>query len=252
MLEKNKVYCMDFLEFLKQIESDSIDLVLTDPPYNLDFSKYDNLTDKTGRYFHRTEKLGWDKKESIDLKETSKLLFKEFDRILKNTGSIIIFGPQEWAYYYFEPAIKNNFDLKCQIVWIKSNPIPQLRHKNYRSAHENIVWFARYNKVKCPFVFNFLSQREMKNVFEYPILGGKERIRDENNKAVHPTQKPLELIKKLVKIHSNENDLVLDCFVGSGTIAVACKRLGRNFLVCDNNQEYVDMTKKRLKQEVLL
>lgn len=242
----NKVHCADCLEVMKDIPDGSIDLILTDPPYNLDFSKYDSLTDKTGRKFHHTENLEWDDKNKIDMKEISKILFKEFSRIVKQTGSIIIFGSQEWAYYYYEPAINNNFDLKCQIIWIKNNPIPQIRHKNYRSAHENIVWFARYNEDKCPFTFNFINQKEMKNVFEYPILGGAERLRDENNQALHPTQKPLRLIEKLVRIHSNENDIVLDCFLGSGTTAVACKMLNRRFIGIEKEEKYCAIARNRL------
>lgn len=244
----NKIYKMDAIEFLKQLPDKSVDLILTDPPYNLDFSKYDTLTDKTGKKFHHTENLNWDLKKNIDLKKIGKIIFKEFDRIVKETGSVIIFAPQEWAYYYYEPAIKNNFDLKCQLIWIKSNPIPQMRHKNYRSAHENIVWFARYNKKKVPFTFNFINQKEMKNVFEFPILGGKERIRDKNNKAVHPTQKPLKLIKKLIRIHSNPNDLIVDCFMGSGTTAVASKELGRNFVGCEINEKYIKIANERLER----
>ena len=245
-MQLNKIYKMDAVEFLKQLPDKSVDLILTDPPYNLDFSKYDSLTDKTGRKFHHTENLNWDLKKNIDLKEVGKIIFKEFDRIVKDTGSVIIFAPQEWAYYYYEPAIENNFDLKCQLIWVKSNPIPQMRHKNYRSAHENIVWFARYNEKKVPFTFNFINQKEMKNVFEFPILGGKERIRDKNNKAVHPTQKPLKLIKKLIEVHSNQTDLIVDCFMGSGTTAVASKQMGRNFVGCEINEEYIEVANKRL------
>ena len=235
---------MDCLEGLKQLEDNSVDLILTDPPYNIDFSKYDSLTDETGRKFHYTEKLSWDKKVNIDMKELSKELFKEFNRILKESGSVVIFGSREWAYYYYEPAIQNNFDLKCQIIWIKSNPIPQLRHKNYRSAHENIIWFARYKEKKCPFTFNFINQKEMKNVFEFPILQGKERLD-------HPTQKPLKLIRKLIQIHSNPKDLVVDCFAGSGTTLVSCKELDREFIGFEIEPKYIEMANKRLSQKQL-
>jgi len=227
---------MDCLDFLKQIDDNSVDLVLTDPPYNIDFSKYDKLTAEKGRKYHNTENLKWN---TYDLKEASKVLFKEFDRVLKTTGSVLIFGSREWAYYYFEPAIQNHFDLKCQIIWIKENPIPQLRHKNYRSAHENIVWFARYDKDKTPFTFNFINQKEMRNVFTTPILQGLERTE-------HPTQKPLVLIEKLIRIHSNEEDLVLDCFMGSGTTAIACKKQNRNFIGCENNEGYLSIANRRI------
>lgn len=246
-METNKIIQGDCIEELKKLEDNSIDLILTDPPYNLDFSKYDNLTDSTGRKYHHTENTSWDLKENNDMKELSKRLFKEFDRVLKESGSVIIFGSQEWAYYYYEPAIQNNFDLKCQLIWIKSNPIPQIRHKNYRSAHENIIWFARYKEKKVPFTFNFTNQKEMKNVFEFPILGGKERLRDNNNQAIHPTQKPLKLIRKLLEVHSNEGDLVVDCFGGSGTTAVACLELNRKFILIEKEEDYVKIAEARIK-----
>lgn len=249
MIEKNKVYLMDAVEFLRKLPDNSVDLILSDPPYNIDFSKYDNLTDSTGRKYHNVNNLKWDLKENIDLKVMGELLFKEFDRVVKESGSVIIFGPQEWAYYYYEPAKKNSFDLKCQIVWEKSNPIPQHRKKNYRSAHENIVWFARYNEKKVPFTFNFINQQEMKNIFSFPILGGVERLRDDDsNQSLHPTQKPLELIRKLVQIHSNKGDLVVDMFMGSGTTALACRQLKRDFMGCDIDQKYVDMANNRVEE----
>jgi DNA modification methylase len=92
----------------------------------------------------------------------------------------------------------------------------------------------------------------MKNVFEFPILGGIERLRDDDNQALHPTQKPLELIKKLVKVHSNPNDLVLDCFLGSGTTAIACKQLNRRFIGIEISKEYCDIANKRLEQSNLV
>jgi site-specific DNA-methyltransferase (adenine-specific) len=225
----------DCLKVLPTIPSESVDLVLTDPPYNIDFEKYDSLTDSSGRHFHYTEELKWN---TCDLKEISKVLFKEFDRIVKESGSVVIFGPQEWAYYYYEPAIKNNFDFKCQIVWIKDNPIPQIRHKNYRSAHENIIWFAR-KKEKCPFTFNFTTQQDMKNVFNTPLLTSKENLG-------HPTQKPEKVIERLMKVHSNKGDTVLDPFLGSGTTMKVARDLKRSCIGIEINPEYIEMTKKRL------
>ena len=91
----------------------------------------------------------------------------------------------------------------------------------------------------------------MKNVFTYPILGGKERLRDNNNVALHPTQKPVDLIRKLIKVHSNQNELIVDCFMGSGTTALASKQLGRNFIGCDINEDYVKIANRRLEQSIL-
>lgn len=96
--ELDRIYLMDAIEGLKKIPDNSVNLILCDPPYNLDFTKYDNLKDKTGRRFHYTEKLEWN---TYDLKASSVILFKEFDRILKEDGSVIIFGPQPFKGAHF-------------------------------------------------------------------------------------------------------------------------------------------------------
>jgi len=121
----------------------------------------------------------------------------------------------------------------------KTNPIPNIRHKNYRSAHENIIWFSRWNEKKCDFTLNFINQQEMKNIFGFPICGGNER---EN----HPTQKPLLLIQKLIQIHSNKGDIVLDPFIGSGTTAVAAKMLKRNFIGIEISKKYCEIARHRI------
>src|SRR3990167_1089287 len=168
----------------------------------------------------------------------------EFNRIIKFTGSVILFTRSEYITYAVDSSKKNGFDNKATIIWHKTNPMPQVRKKNYLSSVETILWVVRYNEKKCPFIFNFKTQNEMHNFIEMPLCGGNERTE-------HPTQKPLKLIKHLLEIHSNPDNLVLDCFAGSGTTAVACKQLGRKFIGCDISQEYVDIANKRLSQGVL-
>ena len=119
--------------------------------------------------------------------------------------------------------------------------MPQVRKKNYLSSIELILWVARYAE-KCPFTFNFEGQNEMHNFLEYPICSGAER-------TAHPTQKPLALIGKLVRIHSNKGDVILDPFLGSGTTAVAAKKLGRNYIGIEINPDYVKIAEERLKRE---
>lgn len=237
-MEINQIYNIDALELLKGIDDKSCNLILTDPPFALDFSKYDTLSDKGGRKFHYTEKLLWDK--GFDLKGMSEKLFPEFDRILKDDGSIIMFGPQEWGAYFFFPAKENHFHLKGQIIWEKDNPIPNLRCKNYRSTHECIVWFARWDEKKCLYTFNWKGQRLMKNVIKMPILQGEERLD-------HPTQKSLKLIKFLLEVHSNPNDLVVDPFSGVATTELACLMTGRRFIGSEIDKHYFELGNKRLE-----
>ena len=231
----NKIIQGDALEIMKGIPDNSIDLVLTDPPYELEWRQSINFKNRKSMFHHKEETQKWDK----GVKELYPALFKEFDRIVKYTGSVLIFTRAEYITWALEAGKANHFDSKATIVWHKTNPIPQVRKKNYLSSIEMILWLARYDKKKCPFTFNFSTQKEMHNFIETPICGGKER-------TSHPTQKPLQLIEKLLSVHSNENDLVLDPFLGSGTTAVACKLMKRNYIGIELNSEYVKIAEARI------
>lgn len=237
----NKVIQGDCLEIIKQIPDKSVDLILTDPPYELDWRQSINFKNRKSMFHHKEETQKWD----LGVKELYKYIFKEFDRIVKDNGSVILFTRSEFITYAVDEAKKNNFDSKATIVWHKTNPIPQVRKKNYLSSIETIWWCARFNEKKCDFTFNFLTQNEMHNFFEFPLCGGDER-------SEHPTQKPLKLMEKLVKIHSNKDDLILDPFLGSGTTAVAAKNLHRNFIGIEKEAKYCEIARQRLRQGVLL
>jgi len=237
----NKVICGNCLEIMKDIPDNSIDLVVTDPPYQIRWKQQMELHGRKP-FYHNFDQLkgenGWD---SADLKELYRFIFPEFDRILKKNGSILMFTSQEGIGYMTDEARRNNLDMKATIFWHKTNPIPQVRKKNYLSAVECIVWIFRRNPEKVSYTINFKTQKEMQNWFEFPICGGQERTN-------HPTQKPLKLINKLIEIHSNENDIVLDPFLGSGTTAVACKKLNRRFIGIEINPEYCKIAEDRLKK----
>ena len=94
--------------------------------------------------------------------------------------------------------------------------------------------------------FNFSKQNEMHNIFITPSLQGKERLKGKDRKALHPTQKPLLILKKLIEVGSNKGDIVLDPFMGVGSTAVACKELGRNYIGCEIDRKYISLARLRL------
>lgn len=238
---KNQIVCDDFMNVLPQIPDNSIDLCLTDAPYELDWRQSINFKNRKSMFHHKNETKKWD----TGVKELYPLLFKELDRIVKYNGSVLIFTRSEYITYAVDAAKANNFDNKATIVWHKTNPIPQIRKKNYLSSIEMILWVARYAEKKCPFTFNFKTQNEMHNFIEMPICSGNER-------TSHPTQKPLKLIQYLLQVHSNEGDLILDPFAGSCTTAVASRSLKRDFINVEISPEYCEMGKKRLSQGILI
>lgn len=247
MLELNKIYCMDVFEFLKQINNKSVDLVLTDPPYNISKENDNRDRSKLNSPIMRRESplrydFGeWDNMSRDGFIDFTKEWLKECCRVLKDGGTIMSFFNKEDINLLGWEAKQYGIRTRTIFTWCKSNPVPSFRKVNYLSATE-YLWIG--SKGTKAWTFNFKQQKEMKN---FMITSNKSAY----GETKHPTEKPKELIKHLLKIHSNKGDLVLDCFVGSGTVAVVSKELDRNFVGCDINSAYVEIANKRLNQKVL-
>lgn len=246
---KLTLYHGDCLNILPTIPDESIDLVITDPPYmisqegkkisrkllnskmhkrdadiKLDFGQWDHFNTEE-EFFNFTEQ--W---------------FREVVRVMK---------PKSWIYIFFDKQKTGYFDLilakkygikaRTVLVWHKTNPAPQFRKVNWISASE-FIWAGSKGECKLK---NFLTVKEMHNVIEYPNSSAY-------GETGHPTEKPLELIKRLVITSSNEGEVVLDPFVGSGTTMKACLELNRSCIGIEKNIEYVKMCKQRLNWNNLL
>ena len=235
-MELNKIICGDALEELRKLPDESIDLVLTDPPYNIS-----GLS--SGVVLHNrevnTKHFGdWDYGFEVAP------IVKEFKRILKPKGQIYIFTSEALFVQYRLEMEKLQFHFRNLMVWLKTNPLPKIRQVSWRNSTEYILYAGKEKTEKCDYTFNWLGQQEMLNVFQTPILSGEERGQEE---LYHPTQKPLSIVGKLMRVSSNPNDIVLDPFLGSGTTAVAAKALGRNFIGIEKNPEYCEIAEKRLR-----
>lgn len=224
----NQIIFDDCFSALLNIKSNSIDLILTDPPYSI--SKKSNF--KKGSDNIKFNKISidfgdWDK--DIDLEK----LFKEYYRVLKPNGSLVIFY-DIWKSDKIKKAAKiSKFKQNRIGMWIKNNPTPVNSKINYLSnAVEYFFTFVKKNKP----VFN--SEYD-KGIYNYPLCHGKQR-------TIHPNQKPLDLFKDLILKHSNNGDTILDTFGGSGTTAVASIETGRNYIIIENDKEYIDIIKSRL------
>jgi site-specific DNA-methyltransferase (adenine-specific) len=233
MLEINKIHCMDCLEGLKQLPDNSVDLVVTDPPYNIakdgDIFKIGNNICSTKDSFGH-----YDIKEREHYLLWMEEIIIELQRICKDGANILIFLGREYVNIIEQIFIKYNFKCKNTISIVKRNPLPHFRHNGFRSGFELGLWLCKGEKPKT---FNFLQQSEMINYDIYTI-GQKD--------STHPNEKPLDIIKKYVKVLSEENMVVCDPFMGSGTTAVACKELGRNFIGFEISEEYCNIANKRL------
>ena len=233
----NQIILGDCFEVLKTIPKNSIDLILIDPPYLISRnSNFTNYSDKISpelkiKYGNLSIDFGdWDKSE-LDWN----YLFGEYNRILKNGGQLIIFY-DIWKSNELK-LMADKYKLKqhrvCQ--WVKTNPVPVNSKLNYLS--NAIEYFFCFTKGKNP---TFNSEYD-KGIYTFPICHGKERTE-------HPTQKPLELIKSIIKKHTNEDDIVVDTFAGSGTTGVACVELKRKFILIEKEENYFNICNQRIQQ----
>jgi len=235
------IYNGDCLEVMKELPDESIDLIVTDPPYaisqngkkikrnresniKLDFGKWDHFKNDKD-FFSFTE--SW---------------FKEVARCLKDKSWVyIFFNKQKLGYFDLLLAPQFNIKSRCVFVWIKTNPTPSFRKMNWVSATE-FIWVG--SKGECR-IKNFKLQKEMNNYF---ITNNKSSY----GETKHPTEKPLKLLRHLIEINSNLGDTILDPFMGSGTTARACKDLGRRCIGIEISKSYCQITVERLRQEVLI
>ena len=229
------------LELLKTIESNSVDLVLTDPPYIISKksgmqSYRDSLenggevNEKYGKKFAVTTEFGeWDKDYTLDDLEK---VINEFYRILRTGGSCIIFFDL-WKMETLK-GLLSKFSKHRLIEWIKTNPMPINQYATYLSnAREIAISCVKGGKA------TFNSKYD-NGIYEYPIYGGKDRF--------HPTQKSLPLFEELITKHSNEGDIVVDPYAGSGTTALAAKNTNRIFICGEPDEDYFKKGKDRVEK----
>jgi len=226
---------MDCLEYLGQIPDNFVDLVVTDPPYNV--SQKNNL--KFGGRVIIKNFGDW------DFGFDPVPVLAELRRILKPNGQIYVFCGTEQIPIYIREFIENWF-FRNLLVWYKTNPPPRMSKTNYLFANEYIIYAIKEKGKPSLSTFNFSSQSTMHNTFISGALQGKERLKGKNGMAIHPTQKPLAILKKLIEVSSNPGDIILDPFMGIGSTAVACKELKRKFIGCELNPKYVAWANSRL------
>lgn len=219
----------DAFEEIKKIKKESINCIVTDIPYLISKeSNFDSMKDRTGR-------IGlsfgdWDKE--FNLNE-----LKNFPELLEKNGSIVLFHSFEQFSEIKGILEENGMIFKDKIIWKKTNPMPRNRDRRYISNCEIASWYV---KKGSKWTFNRQNEKYQQMIFEFPAESGG------GFKRYHPTQKNLKLIEEIIKIHTNTGDIVLDCFMGSGTTGIACKRLNRKFIGIELKSEYYEIAKNRL------
>ena len=220
----------DSRDIIKQIPDNSIDLILTDPPYNLGQHSTGNIP-LPGRSAMNNDVAEWD---MIDFNPEE--WADEFIRILKPTGNLFVFTSYNQIGRWYN-CLDHRFDTSNFMVWHKTNPSPKIYKAGFLNSCEMI--FTCWNKRHT---WNFISQAEMHNFLESPICMKPERL----SSPKHPTQKPVSILKKMISIATNEGDIVFDPFMGVGSTGVAALELNRRFIGVELNEEYFVAAKKRI------
>ena len=241
----------DCLEVMRAIPADSVDMVFADPPYML---SNDGFSCQNGKMV-KVNKGEWDKSNGF---EEDAVFHNEWisacRRVLKPEGTIWVSGTYHSIYQCGYLLQKNDFHFLNDIAWFKPNAAPNLSCRFFTASHETLLWARKDKKAKHAFNYGEMKNgrfpedklkkegAQMRSVWSIPAsrTGEKEQ-------GKHPTQKPLDLLKRIVLASTNENDVVLDPFCGSGTTAVACACLGgRSFIGIEMDKNYCDLAKKRL------
>ena len=251
----NTIYTGDCIKVLnKKIEEKSIELIFADPPYNLSGNGLKWEGNKTGGNWYMINE-EWDKMTASEYIQFTQKWIGACHRVLKDNGSIYI----SCTYHNLAElmiALKQlDFKINNVIVWRKTNAMPNMTKRVFTHSTEFIVWAVKGKG----WIFNYKelkklnpekqkdgTLKQMRDFWSLPLVQGKERLRGENGRALHPTQKPEQMLKRIIVASSNKGDLVLDPFLGSGTTAVVAQQLKRKWIGIEIDKKYLKAAKMRI------
>ncbi len=232
----------DSLVALKKINEKSIDMIFADPPY---FLSNGGITCHAGKMVC-VDKGEWDKSISIREKYNfNKEWIKDCYRVLKDNGTIWISGTLHNIYSIGMALEEEGFKIINNITWQKTNPPPNLACKTFTHSTETIIW-ARKDLPKIKYTFNYALMKEMNNGKQMKDVWTTSLTKlSEKKQGKHPTQKPIEILEKIVLASTNEGDLILDPFCGSSTTGIVANKLNRKYIGIDLEKDYLELSKRR-------
>ena len=243
----------DCIEALKALPPKSVDLVFADPPYNLqlggdllrpDNSKVDAVDDD------------WDRFESFATYDAfTKAWLTECRRVLKDDGAIWVIGSYHNIFRVGCTLQDLGFWILNDIIWRKSNPMPNFKGTRFTNAHETLIWASK-GKGARRYTFNYDAMKmandelQMRSDWTLPLCTGEERLKDEHGVKAHPTQKPEALLHRVILASTKPGDIVLDPFFGTGTTGAAAKRLGRRYVGIERDEAYAKVAADRIAKVI--
>jgi len=239
----------DCVAALNRLPEKSVDVVFADPPYNLqlegdlhrpDQSKVDAVDD------------AWDQFDSFAAYDAfTRAWLLAVRRVLKPNGTIWVIGSYHNIFRVGAMMQDLGFWILNDVVWRKTNPMPNFRGRRFQNAHETLIWASR-DQASKGYTFNYDAMKaanddvQMRTDWLFPICTGGERLKTASGDKVHPTQKPEALLARVMMASSRPGDVILDPFFGTGTTGAVAKRLGRHFVGCEREQAYIDAATARI------
>ena len=250
MLKLDQVIEGDCVARMNALPEASCDLVFADPPYNLqlrgdlhrpDQSKVDAVDDH------------WDQFDSFaDYDRFTREWLTAARRVLKDTGSIWVIGSYHNIFRVGSTLQDLGFWILNDVIWRKSNPMPNFRGKRFTNAHETLIWATKNPKQQYTFNYEAMKalndELQMRSDWTLPICAGGERLKNAAGEKAHSTQKPESLLHRVIVSSTKPGDVVLDPFFGSGTTGAVARRLGRHFIGIEREKAYAELARTRIAQ----
>jgi len=245
---KNRIISGDCIEAMRSLPAGSVDMVFADPPYNLQLegelhrpnnSRVDGVEEAWDRF---------DDFASYD--RFSEAWLAAARRLLKPEGTLWVIGSYHNIFRVGARLQDLGYWILNDVVWRKTNPMPNFRGRRFTNAHETMIWCAKDRAARYRFNYEAMKSLnddlQMRSDWLLPICNGGERLKDRDGRKAHPTQKPEALLHRVILASTQPGDLVLDPFFGTGTTGVVAKRLGRSYIGIERDKSYIAVAEKRL------
>jgi modification methylase len=247
-IPRNEILAGDCIEVMKSLPPRSIDLIFADPPYNLQLGG--DLTRPDNSKVNGVDD-AWDKFSSFaEYDKFTKAWFLEARRLLKDDGAIWVIGSYHNIFRMGAQLQDLGFWILNDIIWRKTNPMPNFRGRRFTNAHETMIWAAKSENSKYRFNYDAMKalneDLQMRSDWTIPLCTGQERLKNAEGSKAHPTQKPEALLHRVILSSTDIGDVILDPFFGTGTTGAVARKLGRDFIGIEREKDYIQHAKQRI------
>lgn len=248
-LPKNQILAGDCIETMRSLPKGSVDMIFADPPYNLQL-KGDLLRPNNSKVDACDDH--WDQFSSYaDYDKFTRDWLSAARDLLTEDGSMWVIGSYHNIFRVGAILQDLGFWILNDVIWRKTNPMPNFRGRRFTNAHETMIWVAKSEKSKYRFNYDTMKSLnedlQMRSDWSLPICSGSERLKNEEGEKGHTTQKPESLLYRVISASTNPGDVILDPFFGSGTTGAVAKKMGRDWIGLEREADYIKIATKRIE-----